>query len=145
MSQSHQKQALTFLLRRERGWAMDDTERDIWTKEKDGYGRTRLVLSMEIHTAIIKSGCRYINNVSGSYQDEPPPYFQGGLLADDMGLGKTLSMLCLIAANQAPKGLPSPPITPQPLEGLSYTLIKTTILIVPPPREYLFDWPNIVL
>jgi SNF2 family DNA or RNA helicase len=38
---------------------------------------------------------RYRNNVNGTSSDEPPPSFQGGLLADDMGLGKTLSMITL--------------------------------------------------
>jgi SWI/SNF-related matrix-associated actin-dependent regulator of chromatin subfamily A3 len=78
---------------------------------------------------------RYRNNVSGSYSDEPPPNFQGGLLADDMGLGKTLSMICLIAANQASKSLPSPPITPDPP---IHNSLSTTIVIVPPARKYHF-------
>jgi hypothetical protein len=95
----------------------------------------RLVISIP-GTPVIDRMPRYRNNVSGSCKDEPPPGFQGGLLADDMGLGKTLSMICLIAANQACK-LPSPPITPEPLDRPSYPSIKTTLLIVPPPRRYI--------
>ena len=29
---------------------------------------------------------RYINNVTGEWQEESPPIFRGGLLADAMGL-----------------------------------------------------------
>lgn len=35
----HQKQALTFMLRRERGWNMDPDNRDIWAREMDARGR----------------------------------------------------------------------------------------------------------
>jgi SWI/SNF-related matrix-associated actin-dependent regulator of chromatin subfamily A3 len=80
----HQKQALTFMLRREQGWAMDEETTDIWTRKKDNSGRFT-----------------YLNNVNGFCQDEAPDNFAGGLLADDMGLGKTLSMICLIVADQA--------------------------------------------
>ena len=51
-----------------------------------------------------------------------------------MGLGKTLSMICLIAANRAFQILPSPPIAPL-LEYHSCSPVKTTLLIVPPPRK----------
>jgi hypothetical protein len=77
--------------------------------------------------------CSYKNKVNGTYHHSPPPSFQGGLLADDMGLGKTLSMICLIAADHACTLLPSPPITPSPLGCIVF---KTTLLIVPPPREW---------
>jgi hypothetical protein len=60
-----------------------------------------------------------MNNVSGYSADEPPPDFRGGLLADDMGLGKTLSMICLIAIHSMPP-----------------TVLKTTLLIVPPACRY---------
>jgi SNF2 family DNA or RNA helicase len=111
----HQKQALTFMLRREQGWAMDRDYRDVWTKEVDRAGRPI-----------------FINNVSGSSHSEAPEEFRGGLLADDMGLGKTLSMICLIAANQMESSLLSPPITPEPIGRTSYPIIKSTLLIVPP-------------
>lgn len=29
------------MLRRESGWAMDPNDRDVWTKQKDVYGRLR--------------------------------------------------------------------------------------------------------
>ena len=62
-----------------------------------------------------------MNKVSGYITDEAPPDFRGGLLADDMGLGKTLSMICLIAANQA-----------YSLNYIPSAATKTTLLIVPP-------------
>ncbi|KFY83499.1 hypothetical protein V498_08028, partial [Pseudogymnoascus sp. VKM F-4517 (FW-2822)] len=77
----HQKQALTFMLRREQGWDVEGNQ-DIWTKRES------------------QQGYHYYNNVSGGTQHDPPPQFRGGLLADDMGLGKSLSMISLIAANQ---------------------------------------------
>lgn len=73
--------------------------------------------------------------MNGNYHDDAPPQFRGGLLADDMGLGKTLSMICLIAANQACQTPLSPPLTPDPLEVNSCPAIKTTLLIVPPSRK----------
>jgi hypothetical protein len=70
----------------------------------------------------------YMNNVSGYSADEPPPDFRGGLLADDMGLGKTLSMICLIAANQA--------CLPASIHSMPPTALRTTLLIVPPACRY---------
>lgn len=78
---------------------------------------------------------RYKNNVSGLNSNEAPPSFQGGLLADDMGLGKTLSMISLIAYNQAKGSLPSLPITPEPLDSIPPLHVKATLLIVPPARK----------
>jgi SWI/SNF-related matrix-associated actin-dependent regulator of chromatin subfamily A3 len=74
---------------------------------------------------------RFRNNVTGISQEESPRSFQGGLLADDMGLGKTLTMMSLIASNQALEYLPSPSITPKSPGNTA----KTTLLIVPPPRK----------
>ncbi|TVY35125.1 putative SWI/SNF-related matrix-associated actin-dependent regulator of chromatin subfamily A member 3-like [Lachnellula occidentalis] len=111
---SHQKQALTFMLRREQGWAMEEGSGDIWTRQNTRFG-----------------GVSFLNNVTGAYQDETPPCFQGGLLADDMGLGKTLSMISLIVSNQAEYSLSPLPKTPQWDQDICN--IKTTLLIVPPP------------
>ncbi|KAK0110161.1 hypothetical protein ONS95_002813 [Cadophora gregata] len=107
---SHQKQALTFMLRREKGWQVNLLG-DIWTSHTDTFGRTK-----------------YRNNVNETFQVDRPPSFQGGLLADDMGLGKTLSMIAVIASNQVTKVLPSPPMTLDPFQGPA---VKTSILIVP--------------
>lgn len=105
---SHQKQGLTFMLRREQGWQLNESSEDIWSRV--GVGRSR-------------------NNVTGACQDDPPPSFQGGLLADEMGLGKTLSMISLIASSQACQYL-SPPLMTSTRGSVA---VKTTLLIVPPP------------
>ncbi len=78
----------------------------------------------------------YMNNVSGYSTDEAPPDFRGGLLEDDMGLGKTLSMICLVAANQAYPALSLPHIAPTSLNSMPSAIMKTTLLIVPPACTY---------
>lgn len=96
----HQKQALAFLLDRERLRTVDgvlnrkngnDEKSDLvedglislWKPRKDLYGRfigwQHVVTEVEI----------------GS--DRPPPQCRGAILADDMGLGKTLVIIALIA------------------------------------------------
>ncbi|MCJ1426373.1 hypothetical protein MMC29_004276 [Sticta canariensis] len=77
----HQKQALTFMLRREEGWALNSSCKDIWRKDEYEDGQSR-----------------YVNNVTGETQDYPPPSFCGGILADAMGLGKTLTVIALITS-----------------------------------------------
>jgi SWI/SNF-related matrix-associated actin-dependent regulator of chromatin subfamily A3 len=123
-SNSHQKQALTFMLRREQGWAMDEASNDIWTKRNQFGVR------------------RYQNNITGACHDIAPPPFQGGLLADEMGLGKTLSMICLIATNQAAPDLIHSPQLPEQLEYGQQVNVKSTLLIVPPPRKSIGNSHN---
>ncbi|KAK1479162.1 WD domain-containing protein [Colletotrichum tamarilloi] len=77
----HQKQALTFMLRREQGWVFDGTRPDIWEAEET------------------ERGIRFINRVSGARHDHEPPSFYGGIIADPMGLGKTLAMITLVASD----------------------------------------------
>ncbi|KAI9710148.1 MAG: hypothetical protein M1820_002950 [Bogoriella megaspora] len=75
--QVHQRQALTFLQRREKiGQA-------VWRKEVDEGGNSL-----------------YINSINGHESSEPPPAWSGGILADEMGLGKTLSMIALVASDK---------------------------------------------
>ncbi|CZR35723.1 uncharacterized protein FPRO_00154 [Fusarium proliferatum ET1] len=76
----HQRQALTFMLRREMGWRLHKQGEDVWSQYTDDFG----------HTA-------YINNIDSSIHYESPQNSKGGILADTMGLGKTLSMISLIA------------------------------------------------
>ncbi|PHH89667.1 hypothetical protein CDD83_5545 [Cordyceps sp. RAO-2017] len=80
----HQKQALTFMIRREKGWRFNPgrntADRDIWAITRTE-GR----------------GYQYINTVSGAQQAAEPPPFHGGIIADAFGLGKTLTMIALVA------------------------------------------------
>ncbi|KAK5653426.1 hypothetical protein OQA88_8911 [Cercophora sp. LCS_1] len=77
----HQKQGLTFMLRREQGWAFDGSRPDIW----------EAVENEKVHC--------FINRISNARQADEPPPFYGGIVADPMGLGKTLAMIALIASD----------------------------------------------
>ena len=83
----HQKQALTFMMQRERGWAMDGHHKDIWREEHDCFGRSM-----------------YQNLISGMKQRTKPDQFQGGLLIDAPGLGKSLSIIALILSDAETEG-----------------------------------------
>ncbi|RWA15052.1 hypothetical protein EKO27_g12 [Xylaria grammica] len=61
----HQKQALWFFLTRER----PSNPKHIW--------QTR---------TLTDGSLRYVNEITGSYQNKPPPAWNGGILADEMGL-----------------------------------------------------------
>ena len=100
----HQKQALTFMLKRERGWAMDGHHKDIWREEHDSFGRPV-----------------YQNLVSRMKQVTRPDQFRGGLLIDAPGLGKSLSIIALISSDAENEGQ-SLPERARPL---------TTLLVVP--------------
>jgi SNF2 family DNA or RNA helicase len=81
---SHQKQALTFMLRQEqpRAFGNDESENtSLWRRKQRKNGA---VVYNEVITGI-------------SVKDEPEQVL-GGLLADVMGLGKTLEALSLIAS-----------------------------------------------
>ncbi|KAH7360363.1 SNF2 family N-terminal domain-containing protein [Rhexocercosporidium sp. MPI-PUGE-AT-0058] len=108
----HQKQALTFMLHREEGWALNGLTPDIWEMRK------------------FNQGYRFVNKISGAYQTEEPPQFFGGIIADPMGLGKTLSMIALIATDL--KGYHNENFGPH--SGIDENLSNnTTLVIVPPP------------
>ena len=100
----HQKQALTFMMQRERGWAMDGHHRDIWTEDRDSFGRST-----------------YQNLISGMRQMARPDQFRGGLLVDAPGLGKSLSILALILSDAESEGL----------NNLECASSSTTLLVVP--------------
>ncbi|UKZ62119.1 uncharacterized protein TrAtP1_003379 [Trichoderma atroviride] len=121
--QSHQLQALTFMLQREQGWAWDGSRADIW----ELYPET--------------TGSYFVNKVSDSVQTETPPQFYGGIIADPMGLGKTLSMMALIASD-----LLFDPNDPSSLTGAAAEdSTGCTLIVVPPPllgswEEQLNQW-----
>lgn len=80
----------------------------------------------------------YVNNVTGCSTCEAPPEFRGGLLADDMGLGKTLSMISLVASNQACLDYELTQAYPRSLELSPSNISKATLLIVPPACMFHF-------
>lgn len=93
---SHQLQALTFMQRRERGWALQGLQSEIWriqvlqpSSNVSRYGNEPFPRPLS-----------YINNVTDELQDTPPEQFRGGIIADEMGLGKTLTMIALIASDK---------------------------------------------
>ena len=100
----HQKQALTFMMQRERGWAMDGHHRDIWMEEHDSFGQSI-----------------YQNLISGMKQMARPDQFRGGLLVDAPGLGKSLSTLALILSDTEIDGQNSLECAPS----------SATLLVVP--------------
>lgn len=100
----HQKQALTFMIQRERGWAMDGHHKDIWREEHGSFDRSI-----------------YQNLISRMKQMTRPDQFRGGLLIDAPGLGKSLSILALISSDAESKG-----------QSISeYASSSTTLLVVP--------------
>ncbi|KAI0521715.1 hypothetical protein F5B22DRAFT_595968 [Xylaria bambusicola] len=78
--QTHQKQALTFMARREQGWNLSQAKMDVWSFQHD-----------------VNHNMKYLNNIDQSLHDQSPPVFRGGIIADTMGSGKSLSMISLIA------------------------------------------------
>ncbi|KAG7404212.1 Helicase-like transcription factor [Fusarium oxysporum f. sp. rapae] len=109
--QPHQKQALTFLLQREFGWAWDGCRTDIWEVRDNG------------------NESYFYNTVSGAVQVEQPPQFYGGIVADPMGLGKTLSMIALVACDVRAED-----IEPSLLPGVDIEVSSgKTLIIVPAP------------
>lgn len=107
----HQKQALTFMYRRERGWAFENDDHDIWEMADTSQGRY------------------FINRVSDVHQDDPPPQFSGGIIADPMGLGKTLTMIALAASD-----LDQPGNQPEVWDDLDdRPVVQATLIVVPQP------------
>jgi len=100
----HQMQALTFMMQRESGWALDGHHQDMWKEQKDALGRVS-----------------YFNTISGQKQTRRPQQFRGGLLIDAPGLGKSLSIIALIASDFDSKAQ----------DDCQEASFSTTLLIVP--------------
>jgi len=67
------------MLKRENGWALSDTNQDIWREVIDGK-RRRYYKPSVAHFLLIR--VRYINNITGDILDSIPVQFRGGLLSD---------------------------------------------------------------
>ncbi|ROW16619.1 hypothetical protein VPNG_01634 [Cytospora leucostoma] len=108
----HQRQALTFMIRREQGWAFDEKDADIW-EAKD-----------------TNRGLWFLNKVNGAYEREEPPALRGGIVADPMGLGKTLTMIALAASDVDMAKSQGDDFYDHEV-GKNY--VNATLIIVPPP------------
>ncbi|KAH6967255.1 P-loop containing nucleoside triphosphate hydrolase protein [Fusarium venenatum] len=104
----HQKQALTFMIRREQGWAFSGQDPDIWEVRYTNQGR------------------HFLNRVSDASQVQEPPQCYGGIVADPMGLGKTLTMIALVATDMNNQNL-----NDNSGEEFHQT-VPTTLIVVPP-------------
>ncbi|KAF1954514.1 hypothetical protein CC80DRAFT_448709 [Byssothecium circinans] len=107
----HQKQALTFMRRRETGWKPGDTWQDIWEMDDSSQGR------------------HYVNRITKQHQGEPPQQCHGGIIADPMGLGKTLTMIALAVSDFT--ALTEHNIRWQELDD--FVSVNATLVIVPQP------------
>ncbi|KAF4437905.1 alpha-1,6-mannosyltransferase subunit [Fusarium austroafricanum] len=105
----HQKQALTFMLRRERGWAFFEQEPDVWEIIDTDHGRF------------------FLNRVSNVSQIEEPPQCYGGIVADPMGLGKTLTMIALTTTDLDSDD------THMDIDEDDCPNVPATLIVVPPP------------
>lgn len=108
----HQKQALTFMLRREQGWSFDGKHPDIWEASETTQSRY------------------FINRISEVHQVEAPPQFRGGIIADPMGLGKTLTMITLVATDLESSHSADERFDPG---NDNKCQVQTTLIVVPQP------------
>ena len=121
---SHQKKALSFMMKREQGWECNGSTEDLWVKEVDETGQLMYVRNSLMRVILTKR--RYTNMITELSQKQQPPDCRSGLLADQMGLGKTLTMISLIALN--------PSISQEPIKFTtqgSLRCIKSTLIVVP--------------
>lgn len=131
ISKRHQKQALTFMLNRERGWDLDESSGDLWHEIIDK-GRCGFVFDKSLLIYKLLRYSRYINKIRGDAQECVPVQFRGGLLADPMGLGKMLSTIALIASDRTPNTRIQIPLSGS---NTFVPLRNTTLLIVPSIRK----------
>lgn len=117
MLHKHQKQALTFMLRRELGWSASGGPADIWEAHDTPTSRV------------------FINRISELHQNDPPPAFSGGIIADPMGLGKTLTMIALVATD-----LELPPTDSDFGDSEEHDLPSVTATLIIMPQPLLSSW-----
>jgi len=83
----------------------------------------------------------YVNAISEVGSNEPPPQLHGGIIADPMGLGKILTMIALAATGLSLGSIQGHPS--QAGDAAEHQRpVLATLIIVPPPREYLFQHPQ---
>jgi SNF2 family DNA or RNA helicase len=121
------------MLKRENGWALSDTDQDIWRELIDD--KRQRFYTLPIAHALLNE-TRYVNNITGDIQDVIPVQFRGGLLTDPMGLGKTLSTIALIASDRNPTGKLA--IAKDDSFESILSKRKTTLLVAPSTREIKF-------
>ncbi|GAA6017033.1 hypothetical protein JCM11491_006136 [Sporobolomyces phaffii] len=88
----HQKQALSFLL---------DREKEIEVPKQDRKGDKPTMVSLWQRVNDTYGKCVAWQNVVSDLQitgDRPPPQARGAILADDMGLGKTIVVISLVCS-----------------------------------------------
>lgn len=83
----------------------------------------------------------YINAVSEVATIEPPRQLRGDIISDLIGLGKTLTMIALVATDQPVRSLEDLPFQEDDA-GEHTRHVPTTLIIVPPSREYQLDGPS---
>ncbi|KAH7012301.1 SNF2 family N-terminal domain-containing protein [Microdochium trichocladiopsis] len=115
----HQKQALTFMLEREKGWNYRSAGGDVW----------EVLDSSRIPV--------FLNTVSNSCQAEEPPQFYGGIVADTMGLGKTLTMISLVTTDHENDQQHCHVQGFDNGESCGRPTTSATLIIVPPPRKHV--------
>ncbi|KAF1982148.1 hypothetical protein K402DRAFT_424856 [Aulographum hederae CBS 113979] len=117
---SYQKQALSFMLHREKGWDLEGPWPDIWKQVKHDDG-----------------SILYLNTITEEISAEMGPQFRGGILADHMGLGKTLSMIALVASDFST--LPITADNAGHLDGDHQNQLRSTLIVVPLPLLEVWD------
>ncbi|KAK3940959.1 SNF2 family N-terminal domain-containing protein [Diplogelasinospora grovesii] len=111
----HQKQALTFMLRREQGWAFGESSVDMWEYLDTERGQC------------------FVNRISGDHQSQEPTPFYGGIIADPMGLGKTLTMIALAATDLDGYRELDTYMNADDQDKPHVSAVSATLIIVPPP------------
>ncbi|KAJ3569743.1 hypothetical protein NPX13_g5978 [Xylaria arbuscula] len=118
---SHQKQALTFMMDRERGWGFNRGHPDVWDTIDTGSGRV------------------FLNTISHVCQPEEPLNFYGGIIADPMGFGKTLTMISLVATDGEAEETADVYIEESESDKPE---IAATLVIIPPPCKFFRYLPT---
>ena len=121
------------MIKRERGWALDECGKDVWSEVMTPNGKLYEWLAFLSQSS--PNHARYMNNIAGKTQISKPPQFCGGILADPMGLGKSLSMISLIANDSSNTSQDMSEELKDMNRYESYHFTSATLLIVPPPCE----------